>query len=621
MNKIKWLRRIAMGLIFIGLVLANTGRNHWWVMSMSAWAASPQVVILNGAETYTCSPGGDYIIYGSSHGNRVIISRNAKVKCFHFIGINHIYMQETADQFQVSRSGGTVYFISTAGTSIKLPATHHRQQIHFSDDDVRTLVVENGQIFLNDQQILLTAAPVSTAEPIYTISGTITAAPHLVTDSDLNDVNADYTSNDTFELAQRLVSPITVGGYLNEPGTGEAGRSREMGDVMDTYMVSLAAGETVSVFIADHGAADIDLYVYDANTHEMIDASMGIGENESIFIQESGKYLVQISTVWGASNYILSMGHSVNNRRSPSQLRLSDPFIPGQIVLTLKTQKNSARKFQNTAHTLKLQHVAGTPQTEMLMQLKEQGTAQAQTTGSDTEGHLSPLLSKKRDTLKAIKQLRRRPDVKYAEPNFIYRAFGTPNDPRYPEQWNYPLIELPAAWNMTRGDHSVVVAVVDSGILLGHPDLRNNLLHNGITGDGYDFVSDGGESMPGDGDGYDPNPQDHYDSIQLLDGESFSHGTHVAGTIAATANNGIDIAGVTWHTSIMPVRVLGIDGICTTYDMCQGIRYAAALPNAAGVRPSKKADIINLSLGGESYSPQSQEVIRQARASGIIVVA
>ena len=112
-----------------------------------------------------------------------------------------------------------------------------------------------------------------------------------------------------------------------------------------------------------------------------------------------------------------------------------------------------------------------------------------------------PSIQRKADTLHIIKSLRRRADVRYAQPNYIRKALAIPNDPQYPRQWHYPLINLPQSWDVTTGSNTVIVAVIDTGVLLNHPDLANRL-----TSDGYDFISDPARAL--DGDGIDPDPDD-----------------------------------------------------------------------------------------------------------------
>ena len=159
----------------------------------------------------------------------------------------------------------------------------------------------------------------------------------------------------------------------------------------------------------------------------------------------------------------------------------------------------------------------------------------------------------KKATLELINELRTRPDVRYAHPNYILRSFAAPNDPRYSEQWHYPAINLPEAWDVTVGSESTVVAVVDSGILfdsndaaLSHPDLSGKVVP------GYDFVSN--LQLSNDGNGRDTNP---YDPGDTPGGQSSYHGTHVAGTVAAATNNGVGVAGIAWNAKVLPIRVLG----------------------------------------------------------------
>ena len=78
--------------------------------------------------------------------------------------------------------------------------------------------------------------------------------------------------------------------------------------------------------------------------------------------------------------------------------------------------------------------------------------------------------------------------------HYIHKALAIPNDPLFPRQWHYPLINLPQSWDVTTGSDTVVVAVIDTGVLLNHPDLENRL-----TSDGYDFINDPDRAQDGDG--------------------------------------------------------------------------------------------------------------------------
>src|SRR5690606_32682000 len=242
-------------------------------------------------------------------------------------------------------------------------------------------------------------------------------------------------------------------------------------------------------------------------------------------------------------------------------------------------------------------------------------SARTATAGSnDTLQVLNPELYEKRLTLIEAKRMQMQDVVEWAEPNYIVQPTLIPNDTRYARQWHYPAINLPQAWDLSTGDvdapqEPVIVAVIDTGVYLAHPDLAPKLEP------GYDFISS--TSISRDGDGIDANPDDPGDSD--TPGASSWHGTHVAGTVAARSNNGVGVAGVSWGAKIMPLRALGKIG--NTFDISESIRFAARLSNDSGTIPTRKADIINLSLGGTGFSNTLLSAITDARDAGVIIVA
>jgi subtilisin family serine protease len=242
--------------------------------------------------------------------------------------------------------------------------------------------------------------------------------------------------------------------------------------------------------------------------------------------------------------------------------------------------------------------------------------------------------------------LQRDSSVRSVEPNFIQRMippaeaagpFPTSSpEPGYPLQaWNYEMIRLPEAWDVTTGSAMVTVAVVDDGTRFDHWDLADNL-----TSDGFDFVdpyqlpgcTSGLFDNAGDGDGPDPDPTTPASySVQwstfpcVIGEETFgAHGAHVAGTIGAVGNNG-GVTGVNWSVSIRPVRALGTFGAGTTWGISQGILYAAGLPAEDGtggtVQAPYPADIINMSFGGTSESLVQRDAVEAAAAAGCLMVA
>ncbi|MBI4849225.1 MAG: S8 family serine peptidase [Nitrospirae bacterium] len=204
----------------------------------------------------------------------------------------------------------------------------------------------------------------------------------------------------------------------------------------------------------------------------------------------------------------------------------------------------------------------------------------------------------------ALRKYLLEPQIEYAEPNYIVHADAIPDDVYFNNLWGLDNagqtggtvdadIDAPEAWDFTTGSSSVVIAVVDTGVAYSHPDLSANIWTNtgetscvdGIDNDGNGYIDDcRGWDFIGD----DNDPADYA-----------AHGTHVAGTIAATGNNALGITGVMWHAKIMPLRFLGVGGSGTTADAVSAILYANA----------KGAHVINNSWGGTGYSQALKDAI------------
>lgn len=232
-------------------------------------------------------------------------------------------------------------------------------------------------------------------------------------------------------------------------------------------------------------------------------------------------------------------------------------------------------------------------------------------------------------------------NIEYAEPDLrMFPLNVSPNDTYYQYyQWSFHStygINMPAAWEISTGSEDVVVAVIDSGILRNHMDFSSTRLL-----DGYDFMS----AVEGttyyledlyqaaDGDGRDADSSDVGDyvdatelpeSMKMHCSESFStwHGTHVAGTIGAEANDGFGVAGIDWKAKILPIRVLGK---CGGYmlDIAEAIVWAAGGDVQNVPKNLHPANVINLSLGGEYEScPNTYQLaINKAKELGAFVVA
>ncbi|MDW7761050.1 MAG: S8 family peptidase [Acidobacteriota bacterium] len=198
--------------------------------------------------------------------------------------------------------------------------------------------------------------------------------------------------------------------------------------------------------------------------------------------------------------------------------------------------------------------------------------------------------------------LKRNPDVLYAEPDFSTRLALTPNDeffwrqyalsntgnnlrgvPGAPTGKRSADIKATAAWEETQGDPDVIIAVLDTGVDMNHPDLINKLVSRG-----RDFVNDDNDAS-----------DDHW------------HGTHVAGIAGAETNNTQGIAGVAWKCPILPVKVVDNKGVGYYSWLIQGIIYAV----------QNGAQVINISLGGDDVSDSLRDTLKFAYEENIVIVA
>ncbi|KKU48125.1 MAG: peptidase S8 and S53, subtilisin, kexin, sedolisin [Parcubacteria group bacterium GW2011_GWA2_46_9] len=205
------------------------------------------------------------------------------------------------------------------------------------------------------------------------------------------------------------------------------------------------------------------------------------------------------------------------------------------------------------------------------------------------------------------------PDVEYAEPNYIYSLSAfEPNDVYYPQQWHLRQIGAPLAWEVTTGSPDVVVAVLDSGVDINHPDLKQNIWTNPseIAGDGADNDANGYIDDTQGWDFVDNLSDPRPDAAPPYSRTALHHGTVVAGIIAAVGNNVEGVAGVAWRTRIMPLRVLDRQGQGDVEDVARAVEYAT----------NNGASIINLSFVGTGASQRLEAALARAYAAGVLIV-
>ena len=182
-----------------------------------------------------------------------------------------------------------------------------------------------------------------------------------------------------------------------------------------------------------------------------------------------------------------------------------------------------------------------------------------------------------------LKKLKAEPSIELASLNYVRKAAATPNDTYYSSKQAYlSTIRMPQAWDISKTAGSQTIAVLDTGVDYGHPELTGRVYT------GYNAIHPGWSAN-----------------------DEAGHGTMVSGIIAANTNNGAGVAGVAWNAKILPVKVLDSQGSGWDSSVVAGINWAA----------SHGARVINMSLGGASYNAVMHDAVKKAVAKGIVVVA
>lgn len=278
-------------------------------------------------------------------------------------------------------------------------------------------------------------------------------------------------------------------------------------------------------------------------------------------------------------------------------------FVPGEVLVRFRPGETVA-KTKGTTH---LSMLSGGR--TLRVEINSFG-------GSDLVDGLRLARVSPETTFEVIKALRARPDVLYAEPNFIRHLDAVPNDSFYGSQWSLKNsssggISAESAWDTTTGSQNVVIGVIDSGIDVNHRDLKDNIFVN-TAEIPNNSVDDENNGFIDDVNGWDFI---HNDQTVFDNANDDAHGTHVAGIIGARGNNSAGIAGVNWNVQLMPLKAIGPGG-GTDVILLEAYNYAKTM-RQRGVN----LRVLNNSYGGQAFSQSLFEAVKQLGDAGILFVA
>jgi serine protease len=274
---------------------------------------------------------------------------------------------------------------------------------------------------------------------------------------------------------------------------------------------------------------------------------------------------------------------------------------------------------------------------EVIVRFREGSTpgAAAADTASDivTAGALTParatlLRSRSRNVSELLQEYSSRPDVLYAEPNYLWRKKDVPNDPFFSSQWSLSNtgqqisgqngiagadIGAIPAWDITQGSRSIVIGIVDSGIDYNHPDLASNIWSapRAFT------VNIAGQPITCAAGTHGFNAITR--TCDPMDDDGESHGTHVAGIIGADGDNGLGISGINRVASMMALKFIGSSGSGTTADAIAAIEFAIQAKAVLGVDANVR--ILNNSWGSNAFSQSLLDAVNSAATNNILFVA
>jgi len=304
-------------------------------------------------------------------------------------------------------------------------------------------------------------------------------------------------------------------------------------------------------------------------------------------------------------------------------------YVPGELIVKLKTDNTANKASAKQSHLM----------------AKINASPKKTFTNSNLELWKVSTTNGRTDILQIVEEFKNHPDIEFIEPNYIYSATQIPNDVSFSQQWalnndafneGTEGVDIAAieAWAVKSATPTIVVGIIDTGVDWRHPDLIDNIWQNlaeDADGDGHVLEYDDAKGMwvfdPGDEDNIDNDGNGYTDDFigwnfvdnnnnplayQTNEGELQAHGTHVAGILGASGNNGIGIAGVTWNVQMAVLKYLSDEnGAGSSSNAIEAIMYAVNM----GI------PISNNSWGGAPYSFGLYQAILNAQNNDHLFIA
>ncbi|MCQ8184833.1 S8 family serine peptidase [Parvularcula maris] len=476
----------------------------------------------------------------------------------------------------------------------------------------------------------------------FVITGQGFADPKLVADSDTNYAGGGGSglSNNSPGTAQAISSEAEIRGWIYCNGVANPGGCQAGSDEEDFYRAELKAGQRISLEIADFdpdrtNQLDLDLYLYD-DGGELVTFSYAFASKiEQIIVPQDGSYFIRANAFAGRSNYILTVSPpATTGPPSQSAVRLDTMAADRLTVLrdealslsprlrrADRSALNAARGRKGGARQLYLDPAerGEADDSERIVSTRYLTEARRKALGAEGLRRYEAKLALLREVKTANTAAQREVLQTYAYP----RLHSVDPPPNPDLQWNLGAVRWQQALEEIElrepgGVRRPLIAVLDSGVLSSHPKIAPVLV------DARDFVPDFI-----DGDDFDAEAEEIVDLNDADNDECFSyHGTHVASIATAPREggpiNGTDMVGGAPFADLMMLKLgysIGEQCGLIVGDVPAAIRYAAGLPNVSGELPPRRADVINMSFGGDGPDAATRQAIAEAVAAGVIVVA